>query len=91
MTNTQNEKARHVAWSAWLGRPRINLPNFLPSTLPVAAMAIIARWFYCDTVIACLSVTMLGLHALSGLADIMANHYRAKLLKQTSYDLALAS
>lgn len=69
----------------------VHLPNFLPSTLPVAAMIIVARWFYCDMVIAWLSVGMLGLHALCGIADIMANHYRAKLLKQTAYELALSS
>lgn len=69
----------------------VHLPNFLPGTLPTAAMIIIARWFYCDMVIAWLSVTMLGLHALCGVADVMANHYRAKLLKQTAYELALSS
>ena len=60
---------------------KIHLPNFIPSTIPVAAMVCIARWDVGsgDMLIAWLAIIMLGLLALTGLADIMANHYRGKL------------
>jgi len=76
--------------SALLGR-YVNLPNFLPSTLPVAAMVCVARWSEYDAVIAWWSMGMLILHAIVGLCDIMANHYLKKLMELTSHELALSA
>lgn len=58
---------------------RCCLPNFFWSLPCVVMMVCIARWCYCDMVIAWLSVVMICLLMLVGLCDIVANHFRSKL------------
>jgi uncharacterized membrane protein YcfT len=63
---------------------RIHLPNFLLASILCGEMIAIARWSWCDMAIAWLTLIMLSVLALTGLADIMANHYREKLTTPNS-------
>lgn len=78
-TTNKTETPKPVRSGEWLGRS-VDLPNFLPSTLPVAFTVCVARWTECDPAIAWWSIGMLVLHAVVGVCDIMANHYRKKLM-----------
>ncbi len=75
--------------SGGLGR-RIYLPNFWRS-LPWPILAMLAAQVDGSWEAWLGACGMVGLLAMCGLCDIMANHYRQKLLNQTCEDLAMAS
>jgi hypothetical protein len=87
MTPEIEKPSRQPAIPRWLRRVvlkrRVHLPNFLPSTIPVLAMIFVGWWDKGtgDMVIAWFGIGMLVLLALTGVADIMANHYREKLTR----------
>lgn len=52
------------------------LPNFLPATIPIAfAIFMQEKYRSGDELLAGMMIALIGIHALTGLADIMANHF----------------